>query len=93
MLEKTVEEKIKSYLNSKNVYWIKNHGSSFTPKGIPDLTCCWEGKFLAIEVKMTGKLNGQSEHQKIHMNNILKAGGIYILADNVETVIKRLEES
>ena len=42
---------------------------------------------------MTGKLNGQSEHQKIHMNNILKAGGIYILADNVETVIKRLEEN
>lgn len=77
MKEKIIENKIKDYLFENGFYFIKIHGSSFMEKGIPDLVCCINGKFIGIEVKAPGKLKGQSEYQKIHEENILKANGKY----------------
>lgn len=86
MLEKVIENKIKDYLFEKGAYYFKVHGSSFMEKGIPDIICCYKGYFIGIEVKAPGKLRNQSEYQKIHMRNILKAGGWHILVDNVDVV-------
>ena len=93
MREKVVENKIKDYLTSKGIYYFKMHSDGFVPPGIPDIICCWEGKFLGIEVKRPGAKNQQSEQQKIHENNIKKAGGIYLLADDLETVKNLIERN
>jgi len=91
MLEKKIETEIKNYLFSKGAYFFKVHGSAMMPKGIPDIICCYKGKFIGIEVKAPNKLNNQSEYQKIHMKNILDAGGIHILANSLDLVKEVIE--
>lgn len=90
MLEKDIENKIKKWLRDNGAYFFKVHGSSFMVPGIPDIVACIKGKFVGIEVKNTGKLYNQSEHQKIHQKLIEEAGGVYILADSLKTVKERL---
>ena len=91
MIEKNVENKIKKYLFSKGIYYFKVHGSKFMVKGIPDIVCCFRGKFLGIEVKKPGHKSGQTDEQKIHENNIRKSGGVYLLVDDVQEVINYVE--
>lgn len=92
MLEKKVENSIKDFLFSKGAYFFKVHGSKFMPVGLPDIVCCYKGRFIGIEVKAPGKLYNQSDYQVIHMNNIRKAGGIYLLTDNLLDVESLLED-
>ena len=48
-----------------------------TKSGIPDILCCLNGKFIAIEVKAeSGK---PSELQEYHLRKINEAGGFGIL--------------
>lgn len=91
MREKTVETKIKDYLFKQGIYHFKVHGSKFMPSGIADIICCFNGSFLAIEVKRPGAKNEQSEQQKVHERNIIKSGGTYLLVDSVEEVISYVE--
>ena len=87
MREKIIENSIKEYLFKEGIYYFKVHGSKFMEPGIPDIVCCVNGYFLGIEVKAPGKLYNQSDAQKIHQENIEKAGGIYLLTDNLNDVI------
>lgn len=86
MLEKNIENKIKRWLTDIGAYYFKVHGSSFMLPGIPDIVVCYKGFFIGIEVKNKNKLKNQSEAQQIHQKLIEKAGGIYILADDLTTV-------
>jgi Holliday junction resolvase len=89
MREKQIENIIKKYLASKGVWYIKHHANKFTKVGVPDILACWQGKFVAIEVKTpVGVL---SELQKYNLKAISDAGGISIVArclEDVEEVIK-----
>lgn len=89
--KRLVENPIKDYLFSKGAYFFKVHGSSFMVPGIPDIICCYKGLFIGIETKAPGELKGQTDVQKVHQNNIQKAGGIYLLTDNVKDVMDLLE--
>lgn len=91
MREKVIETSIKKYLFDKRAYFFKVHGSALMEDGIPDIVCCYKGYFIGIEVKAPGKLYNQSEYQKIHMDNIRKSGGYYLLTDDLETVKQLLE--
>jgi Holliday junction resolvase len=88
MTEKQLENDIKNYLFKEGIYYFKVHGSKFMTPGIPDIVSCVNGKFLAIEVKRPGAKNQQSDVQKVHERNIVKAGGVYLLADNLQEVIE-----
>ena len=92
MLEKKVENQIKDYLYSKGAYYFKVHGSSMMPKGIPDLIVCYKGLFIGIEVKAPDKLHNTSMYQEIHRDNILKAGGIHIVANSLDLVKEVIEK-
>ena len=49
--EKRFENKIKEYLESKGIWFVKFFANRMTKKGIPDLLACANGYFIAIEVK------------------------------------------
>lgn len=72
--EKNFENRVKAYLKSKGVWYIKYWGGArFTKSGIPDLLACVNGKFVAIELKAP---NGKpSELQLYTIEQIKKAGG------------------
>lgn len=72
--EKNYENKIKKFLQERGHWFIKYWaGSQYTKSGIPDLLCCVNGYFLAIEVK--GKGGRVSPLQRHQIQQIIKAGG------------------
>lgn len=75
--EKQFENKVKKWLKSKNIYYFKYFGNSYSTAGILDLTLCVNGFFVAVELKSeTGKV---SELQKINIQKIQDNGGIAIV--------------
>lgn len=75
--EKNFENKIKKYLDSKGCWYVKFFANAFTKAGIPDLLCCVNGHFLAIEVKAE---NGKpSELQRLNIDKIRHSGGQAII--------------
>lgn len=77
--EKNFENKIKKYIKELGGYHIKYWaGSQFTKSGVPDLICCINGYYVAIEVKAQ---NGKpSELQLYNIDKIREAGGFAFVA-------------
>ena len=75
MKEKTITNQILKHLKScPECFAFKDHGGLYGTSGIPDIICCYRGKFVAFEVKtLTGKL---SKLQEITINRINEAGGV-----------------
>lgn len=93
MREKAYENKIKKFIESVGGWWVKFHGNAFTRDGVPDLLCCVNGKFLAIEVKGDG---GEPSELQLHeIEEIKKAGGVALVSypddfDELKELIRRL---
>ncbi|MBR1722170.1 MAG: VRR-NUC domain-containing protein [Treponema sp.] len=65
------------------------HGGAYGTAGIPDIICCYKGKFVAFEVKTSsGKL---SKLQEIIIQKIKNANGIAYKVTNLEEVKEILE--
>ena len=83
MLERDIVAAIKKYLSSlgADVFFWKEHGGPYGTSGIPDIICCYKGRFIGMECKLpSGRL---SEMQKRAIQKISQAGGI---AGRVESV-------
>lgn len=86
--EKNFENKIKKFLSAIGAWYVKYHGNAFSANGTPDLLCCINGLFMAIEVKSThGK---PSKLQLYKIDEINKAGGVafVLYPKNFETFKK-----
>ena len=88
MLERDVVAAIKKYLASlgSDVFFWKEHGGPYGTSGVPDIICCYKGRFLGLEVKLsTGTL---TELQKRAIDRINRAGGIASRVESVADVQK-----
>ena len=57
--------------------------------GTSDITCCWFGQFVAIEVKTPkGKV---TDLQQAYLDRVNTAGGIAFVARSLDDVVARLE--
>ena len=77
---------IKKYLASlgSDVFFWKEHGGPYGTSGVPDIICCYKGRFLGLEAKLpTGRL---TELQKRAIRKINQAGGIACRVESVEDV-------
>lgn len=71
--EKNFENKIKKFIEEQGGWQVKYFANRMTKVGIPDLLCCINGYFVAIEVKAQ---NGHpSDLQIYHCNKIRDSGG------------------
>ena len=63
MLEKGIVNKIQKYLRTlPECFSFKEHGGMYGRAGLPDIICCYRGRFIAFEVKTdTGKLTTLQE--------------------------------
>ena len=92
MTEKQLENNMKKYLSSKNIYHFKVHGNGFMRSGIPDLICCINGRFVAIEIKRPDGKGKVSKLQEIELDRIKKSDGIAVVMNNYDEFVKFISE-
>jgi hypothetical protein len=86
MLERDNVAAIKRHLSSlgSDVFFWKEHGGPYGANGVPDIICCYKGRFLGLEVKLPG--GRLTELQKRAIVKINHAGGIARRVESVEDV-------
>ena len=83
MKEALIVNKIKAALKSRGAYVIKTHGSPASA-GVADLLVCYEGKFIALEVKRPETRGTVTPRQQAHLDAVAAAGGISAVVTSVE---------
>lgn len=87
MKESEIQKKIIQYLNTIGAYTIKT--ISTNRNGCPDVICCLNGKFIALEVKADkGIVSKLQEH---NIKQIKNSGGIAEVVRSVDDVEKIVE--
>ncbi len=86
MLERDIVAAIRRYLASLggDVFFWKEHGGPYGSSGVPDVICCYKGRFLGLEAKLpSGKLTAL---QSRTIEKINRAGGIARRVESVNDV-------
>lgn len=85
--------KAESKVQSEIIKWLKSIGAysikimKGNRDGQPDIICCFEGRFIGIEVKKEAWPNWKpSELQKLELNKINNSGGFGFCANNLDYV-------
>ena len=78
MSEAGVQRRIQAQIRQAGGWVLKVHGNRYTPTGTPDLLACYNGRFVAIEVKQYG--NTPSEFQQHALDLIAESGGLTAVA-------------
>jgi Holliday junction resolvase len=77
--EKKVKDKVVRILKDEGVYYFFPATHGFGRSGVPDIICCANGRFLAIECKAGG--NKLTALQAREIETIRTAGGMAIVAN------------
>jgi hypothetical protein len=68
---------LKKFLEDEGCWFVKFFANAYTKSGIPDILCCCNGYFVAVEVKAP---NGKpSELQKMNIRKINECGGYGVI--------------
>ena len=79
--EKKVKNQVVAILKKHNAYYFFPATFGMGRSGVPDIVCCINGKFLAIECKAGD--NKPTALQERELNLIHKAGGIAIVVNEL----------
>ena len=90
MKEKDITAAIMRHLKTvRDMFCFKEHGGIYGTAGLPDIICCYRGRFVGFEVKTPdGKL---SKLQEVTIAKIKAAKGEAFQVTSVEEVKKILE--
>lgn len=80
--EGRVKDKVKKLLKARGIWYYMPMQNGMGVVGIPDLICCYGGRFLAIETKAPGKKRNLTPNQQRRISEILEAGGWAIVIDD-----------
>lgn len=91
MLERDLQNKCLEYCRSlkkqgKPIVAIKQHGSAFSSRGVPDILLCIKGAFVAVELKVGD--NRPTPLQAEYMERIKKAGGMAMVITTYEDFVR-----
>lgn len=92
--EGRVKRKAISELQKLGMYIFFPATGGFGRSGIPDIVCCYKGKFIGIECKAYG--NKPTALQQSNLEEIVNNGGIAIVIDetsvfNLKQIIEETE--
>lgn len=88
MRESTIQRHIIAYLRAQGCYVFKVVGSPLQQRGTPDLLVCYQGRFLALEIKVPGM--GLEAMQAHEMVKVRQAGGRGVMVSSVEDTVSLL---
>lgn len=93
-----MSDKKELYLQNKVIKWLKENKiwhfryPASTTFGIPDILCLYKGVFVGLEIKRPDGKGVASGLQKAMINSIIENGGVAILVDSLEDVVKLFED-
>lgn len=90
MTEQQIQKKILDYLDSIDCYAIKVINAN--KSGVPDILACYEGKFLAIEVKRPESINTVTKLQEHNLSMVISKGGYSTVATSVADVKEFIQD-
>lgn len=85
--EKKVKDKVVGILKEQGVYYFFAAMNGMGRSGVPDIVCCYRGRFFAIECKANG--NTPTVLQQREMYKITEAGGITVVIDETNLDLVR----
>lgn len=89
--ETVIQAKIMAYLKEQEIL-VWRISDNFLMAGFPDLLVCYEGRFIALEVKTkTGKPTHQQEFIMNHINNKKGIAEIVRSVSDVKRIINRVK--
>jgi hypothetical protein len=88
MKEGDITRGIRQVLGQLGAVAVKFWGGPMTERGVSDLLCCYEGRFLAIEVKRPG--GRVSPEQERFLERVRAAGGIGLVIHSIDELIDSL---
>ena len=91
--EQAIQSDILKYLKSVGAYTIKV--AAATKSGVPDIICCYKGRFVAIEVKRPETKTKVSPLQLANIIKIEEAQGSALVAwgkEMVKTFIENIDK-
>ena len=88
--EGKVKDKVVKILKQYGMYYFFPVTGGYGASGIPDIICCHNGRFIAIECK-AGK-NKTTALQDAHIARIRAAGGVAVVIneENVDGIINAI---
>lgn len=93
MKEADIQRAIKAKL--KELYGIecfKHHGGPYSERGVADLIGCWQGRFVALEVKKPGsKEKNGSVWQQAWLRRYAEVGAIVGVVASVDEAVAIIE--
>jgi len=90
--EGRVKLAVKRWLTARGIWHYMPVQNGMGVVGIPDLICCWDGKFLAIETKAPGKRGNTTANQDRVLQAINAAGGIAVVIDDAKQLQELVNE-
>jgi len=88
--ERDIVAAVKAYLDQVGAYYIRLVGGPMLRHGLPDLVICAEGRFIALELKSTGR---KPTHKQLkELDAVNSAGGIGLWADSTAKALSALKD-
>ena len=81
--EGKVKAAVKKLLDTRGIWHFSPVSNGMGRHGIPDIICCWDGRFLAIECKAPGKRGNTSVLQDREIAAIQAVNGLAVVIDDV----------
>lgn len=83
--EKNFENRLKKFLEDEGCWFIKHFANAYTKSGIPDVLCCCNGHFVAIEVKAPNGKPSELQKRNIREINDGNGFGLILYPDQFDT--------
>jgi len=77
--ESKVKKRVVDILKSHGAYFFYPVTGGYGRSGVPDIVCCWKGRFIGIECKTKG--NVPTQLQVKNLMQIVEQGGVSLLVD------------
>lgn len=88
--EYRIVQNIKKLIKSRGGWCVKIHGGPYQDAGTPDILACYEGRFIAVEVKTSRGVT--RPEQKVTQRAITGAGGYALITHLVGEVADVLDD-
>jgi len=84
--ERKVKTKVTKLLTERGAYWFYPVASGYGSAGIPDIVCCYRGKFIGIECKAGSGRTTALQENNLERIRLCKGLALVVREDFTELI-------